>query len=172
MHAAEKHEGPRMGSTAAHTHTRLLSRAPIVLAVVLAGLLGAGPAATVHGCSCVIPVTDAEYFEQADVVFTGTVTAQRDRSAGARGTSSTDPITWTFSVDGLAKGGVHNPQDVDSARHDASCGVPFTVGSRYQVYAQYVGSGLTTNLCSGTRQLAPLGPAAGVPPDTSPAPPP
>jgi hypothetical protein len=48
---------------------------------------------------------------------------------------------------------VSRRQKVQSPSSEASCGVEFKVGDRYQVYAKRTRGVLSTHLCSGTKPL-------------------
>jgi hypothetical protein len=135
--------------------------------LVFTGVLLVGAAPPCFACSCV-ESTDQEHYERADVVFTGKATDRHDPSSGSP-QGSADPIHWTFDVDAVQKGRTDDPVVVETSRDEASCGVAFDVGRRYQVYATNTGEYLHTDLCSGTRELnASQGPY--VPPSATPAP--
>lgn len=124
-------------------------------------------------CSC-IARTDAEHYEAADVVFTGHATGRRDTAPPGPMQNSADPIVWTFHVQSVQKGRAAENQEVSTTRDEASCGIEFVVGRRYQVFARAVEGGLHTGLCDGTRQIsedaAPYAPAAATPRPTAPPP--
>jgi hypothetical protein len=107
----------------------------------------------VLACSC-IDFSPNVKRQNAEAVFTGRVIASKDLKAGAKIRSGIDPIAWTFAVEHVFKGNVAKQQQVNSAAMDMSCGFPFKVGDRYQVYARREGNTLTTRLCSGTKPLA------------------
>lgn len=136
-----------------------------VFAVVL--LVGMAPPCL--ACSC-IASTDEEHYQRADVVFTGKVTERHDPASGSPQRGSADPIHWTIDVDGTQKGKVADPVVVETSRDEASCGVTFVVGRRYQVFATNTGEYPHTDLCSGTRELnagqGPYAPKASNPPAT------
>ncbi|MBD2775407.1 hypothetical protein [Iningainema tapete] len=99
---------------------------------------------TAVACKCVVS-TDEEYFERADVVFTGTVKANNNSEVGSRGT------VWSFIVDEVLKGNVAQLQEIISFGN--SCGISFSINTQYQVYARNVNEASVTDLCSGTRKL-------------------
>lgn len=141
----------------------------LIAVLVFTAALLVGVARPCFACSCA-PASDKEHYARADAVFTGKATERHDPSAGGP-QGSADPIHWTFDVDGAQKGRTTDPVVVETSRDEASCGITFVVGRRYQVYATNTGEYLHTDLCSGTRELnASQGPY--VPPDTTPAPPP
>jgi hypothetical protein len=102
-------------------------------------------------CSC-LETTTARTFKSADVVFVGTAQASEDSNTGSV-QSSDDPILWTFGVQSVQKGTARSVVQVTSARGDSSCGFEFTIGKRYQVFAEQTSTGLTTGICSGTVAL-------------------
>jgi len=116
------------------------------------GLMVLLPTPPAFACSCASS-TPEEALTRSDAVFSGKVIARHDPKAGARLRSTADPIVWTFAVDRVFKGKVATQQKVISPASDASCGIAFKLGTRYQVYARRSGKNLTTFLCSGTRQL-------------------
>lgn len=128
-------------------------RRALAVAVVLVGtsLYVSSPAL---GCSVVDPgPTEAELLAMADVVFEGVAGSHRDPNVGAPVQTTGDPIFWTFTVERQVKGTVAAVQEVASARSGVSCGIAFTEGSRYRVYARYIDGVLTTSFGSGTRLL-------------------
>jgi hypothetical protein len=86
-------------------------------------------------------------------VFIGSVVAREDPNTGDV-QSSADPISWTFDVQSVQKGGAGGSETITSVRDSATCGFEFTVGKRYQVFADRSSSGLTTDICAGTVGLA------------------
>jgi hypothetical protein len=114
-------------------------------------MMGRTPGA--WACSCIGAPSNARSFESADVVFIGTVVARADPNTGTT-QSAADPITWTFRVQSVQKGAASPTQTVLSARGGATCGVLFTVGRRYQVFAERSGSHVNAFLCGGTTVLA------------------
>ena len=120
--------------------------------VVLAGTLVSPDAAV--GCSMTGPEpSEAEYVAMADVVFEGVAGPHRDPNAGAAVQTSGDPIFWTFTVERQIKGSVAAVQEVASARSSATCGMTFTQGVRYRIFAKYVGGVLSTSAGSGSRPI-------------------
>jgi hypothetical protein len=141
-------------------------------------MVGTAPAAL--ACSCVTKQFTGQV-DRADVVFSGRVLAlepERPRTV----VGSTDPMTWTFSVDRRYKGDAQAPQPVVSVRSEASCGVEFREGRTYLVLGSHQQAGGTLNLastlCNGTRELAAvpaadlavLGPGQAPPPVVAPTP--
>ncbi|MFL9458929.1 hypothetical protein AB0758_49140 [Tolypothrix bouteillei VB521301_2] len=99
---------------------------------------------TAVACSCAL-VKEKEYFQRADVVFTGTVIE--------RYSSKTEANVWIFTVDKVLKGDAIGEQDVSSPKMSSLCGAYFEMNARYQVYATNVDGRLETILCSGNREL-------------------
>ena len=114
---------------------------------------------SVSACSCV-SLTDQEAFDQADVVFTGTlveiVTPPGDAYA------STDLERFVFDVERIYKGEAVDPQTIVTARDGASCGLEIQGPGPFLVYATSsegivigaVDGEHSSNLCSGTRAVA------------------
>lgn len=143
----------------------------LLIVVFFSALVVVGVAPPCFACSC-IASTDQEYYQRADVVFTGRATERHDPSEGGP-QGSADPIHWTFDVDGTQKGKVADPVVVETSRDEASCGFTFVEGRRYQVYATNTGEYLHTDLCAGTRELnANQGPYMPAPPTQAPSAPP
>ncbi|MCU1627563.1 MAG: hypothetical protein JWP64_2512 [Pseudonocardia sp.] len=102
-------------------------------------MVGTAPAAL--ACSCVTQQFTGQV-DRADVVFSGRVLAlepERPRTV----VGSTDPMTWTFSVDRRYKGDAQAPQPVVSVRSEASCGVEFREGRTYLVLGSHQQAGGT-----------------------------
>jgi hypothetical protein len=107
-------------------------------------------------CSCV-EQTDAEAFEGADAVFTGTLT--RSDEGGFLSGSSTDPTTLEFAVDQVYKGDVAEVQGILTSASEASCGWEPPVGEEYVVFAYLEGGKLNAGFCGGSRALDERAPA-------------
>lgn len=146
--------------------TRRLATIAAAALVVPLLMLAAPPEAL--ACSCA-PAELPEQVERSDVVFTGRVVERSEPSSPLP--SSADRVTWTFDVDRVGKGGADDPQQIASARSEASCGVEFVVGRTYLVVADAGPDGtLTTGLCSGTHAVTAPPPAeAPRPADRPPA---
>ena len=132
----------------------------IVLALLVAAVVGGSVVVAgsrpAGACSCVA-YDDARALAAADAAFVGTV-ASVDRPQQL--SSSLDPVTWKFDVEGVFKGDVAAHQEIVSASSSASCGIELDVGARYLVFgrlgdASSVPKGqpgqLAANLCGGTR---------------------
>ena len=113
----------------------------------------------VAACDCA-PFTDAEAFEFADVVLTGTL-VEINTPVGDI-VVSTDPERFVFDVDQVFKGEAQTRQSVVTAREGASCGLEISGPGPFVVFAR-PDDGITSgavdgeaysSLCSGTRPLA------------------
>ncbi|WP_178379808.1 hypothetical protein [Cryptosporangium aurantiacum] len=103
-----------------------------------------------------MPVTPSEAAAEAGVVFVGTAR----QLVGRPEEGSPEPVTYVFTVERVLKGTVAGPTvKVSTNNGAASCGVEFTIGERYAVYAIDADGTLFVNLCGGTHRVA-----AGVPP--------
>lgn len=127
-----------------------------LLAAVLLVLAGAWllpvPA---HACSCVTD-SEPEQIENAEVMFSGTVTGGR-AIGGTR--------TYTVAVDRVYRGQVHATQAVKTPTQSPACGLELPEGGPYLVLGYLENGVLWANSCGGTRTGAPpadLG--AGYPP--------
>jgi hypothetical protein len=107
-----------------------------LLATLLAVSAGAP---TAWACQC-LRRQPAELARQAAVVFTGSATSVTTRNG---------VVTARFAVAVAYKGRVRAQMIVRSPR--SSCSFAFREGRRYTVFASTSGSGLQTNICSGTR---------------------
>lgn len=122
----------------------------LVLFFVPVLVLGGVPdTPSAYACSCA-SLRREQLLATSDLVFVGTVLSARDPHAGAASLVGTDPLSWTFAVERLDKGPRSPRIEVLSPRDPAACGVPFSVGQRYEVFAQRAGAGWQTGLCSGT----------------------
>ena len=84
-----------------------IALASLLMAVLCASVVTAG-ARPAGACSC-IGFTDAQALAAADAAFVGTVT-KVDRPQHP--SSSIDPVTWTFDVEGVFKGDVAAHQEI------------------------------------------------------------
>lgn len=101
-------------------------------------------------CSCIPPGPDKVAIEDADAVFSGTVSDIEDGVD-----IGFDNVTWSFAVDRVYKGAeVTEDQDVTSQTQSAACGVIFKEEKRYAIFAYENKGKLVTNICMNTRPLA------------------
>jgi hypothetical protein len=130
---------------------RWLRRVVSVVGLVAAGVVLA-PVTPACACSCA-QVTSEEAANNSTLVFVGVV---RDINKPLQifGGSSADPVTVEFDVSEVHKGQVPARLSLTTALDGASCGYPFTEGGRYLVFASDYGSGMSTSLCAGNRDLA------------------
>lgn len=143
-----------------------MRRLTILLSVVVAAGVLWTPA---PASACTVAAsTEAEQLARADLVFEGTARSSHDPNAGAA-ISSGDPVFWTFTVDRRIKGDAAADQVVSTPRSGASCGVDFTVGVRYRVFAVEREGVFVTTLGSGTREtvLVPEEPTTTTTPTTT-----
>lgn len=110
----------------------------------IAGLTGAMllmmPGRPVTACTCVA-LPPAQQLAQADLVFRGTVEELETKASGTRAAFF---VTWVY------KGAPPRRVVVSTGAPNASCGLHFTRGSSYLVYAKDGAPGLSSDLCSGT----------------------
>jgi hypothetical protein len=122
-----------------------MRRIALALAAVLLALtaLWATPPRA-YACSCAYPPDNPELVRLAEVIFTGTVTADEvDDRAQRR--------TLTFTVNRVYKGTATSTQVVTTHSSGATCGLEISGPGPFLVYADREQSGLTANLCGGTR---------------------
>ena len=113
---------------------------------LLAGLLGAMTLQRASACSCAY-LTEAESFEEADVVFAG-------RAGSWSWLEYPDEVVVAFEVSRVWKGQDYAVRYVATASHGAMCGVSFEDGEEYIVYAYTDERGVVwANRCSWTRPL-------------------
>jgi hypothetical protein len=141
----------------------------VALLVVAVGItLSIGPRSA-RACSCLDPAPVAEELGRAAAVFEGVV---------RRVASGRDALEVELEVVRRWKGPVSRSQVVLTPPDEAACGVTFTVGESYLVYAGRQDDGaLLADLCSRTKlrrtadaDVAALGPGeppAGAPPAPS-----
>jgi hypothetical protein len=118
-------------------------RFPAVLVALLLAVLGsfalAPPAAA---CSCTRPTEDRALFDEAAVVFLGTVVDDRSRGRTR---------TLTFAVERVFKGAATSLQQVRTDVSTASCGLGLEGTGPFLVQADDTGRSLVADLCGGTR---------------------
>lgn len=121
------------------------------MAALAGGLLALPQLAS--ACSCVA-LQPAEYLQQADAVFTGTVEAIDIRQPPG-GSLLDRTYRARVRVERIYKGNVGQSAVVETGEGGGLCGFSFTVGRTYLVYAKgTANNALTTNLCAGTTDLA------------------
>lgn len=137
----------------------------LVLMVVVAVLLvmPVGVAAAQSGCGC--QDLAASNPQDADVVFTGTVTGQPTPENGS--------VLSSVQVDSVERGQVGDQVEVRTPSSPDDCGVAFGSGDRYRVFGVAVdgGADFETNTCLGTVMVVSAGqPTSGATPEASPTP--
>ena len=114
----------------------------------LAGFISALVPLTALACSC-FPLSSAEKYDHAQVVFTGDALRYIKSSRGA---------AWTvlrFTPVEAWKGANGASIDIEVPTNDGSCSVEILIGHRYLVYAQANSGGtLLTTMCMGTAPLS------------------
>jgi hypothetical protein len=127
------------------------------------GLLLARPAPA-WACSCIMPGSPADAFNQADAVFVGTVTGVRNaappdwlfpilqRVPGYE--FPMDNTRVSFQVMNAWKGLTENSVVVRTGQGDADCGFTFAPGGQYLVYTFEHEGEQFTNICSRTSDVA------------------
>lgn len=144
---------------------RLLART-VIISVVLGlvwAVVGIGGSTTpAYACTCTVR-SDDQLLSGADVVFTGTITADdsQDRTR-----------LITFAVDRVYKGSATTTQIVQTDATGGSCGLGLGGPGEFLVLAQAGGGRqfLTADLCGGSRTgpaPATLGPGNPPQPDAS-----
>jgi hypothetical protein len=104
-----------------------------------------------RACTCLAPPPPREALAQAAAVFEGKVTSV-----------STTPVPGSYpqmlevelDVTGVWKGDLTSKTVVRTASNSAACGIGFSVGTAYLVYAHEDQQVLYANLCSRTTQSA------------------
>lgn len=127
------------------------------LGIAVALLGSAFTAGAAFACSCQAPPPPKIALSKATAVFTGRVTAIKEKDGQK---------LVTMTVQDLWKGNLKNQVTVKTAIQSATCGFPFQADAKYLVYAYEFKNELTTNLCSrtcllerATEDLKELGPA-------------
>jgi hypothetical protein len=143
----------------------------LLVAATFASVLAVSASAgTAYACDCA-PGAPDDYLARADLAFEGVVaTVAIPPSLPGRDTSL-DPIAVTFAVETILKwtpGGSADEVTISTANNSAACGVAFSPGERWRVYASIApGGNPQTGLCSGDELLG-----QGTVPERTPAGPP
>jgi hypothetical protein len=108
-----------------------------------------------HACSCVSGITPEERWQESDAVFSGEVVDVDENYAPGPSGPHLGPVT--FDVEESWKGVTQDSVVVHGYGYGPDCGIGFSVGDRYLVYAHRggeVGEGpLETSICEGTKPL-------------------
>jgi hypothetical protein len=105
------------------------------------------PSSSAEACTCGRQVTLREAWEWSDLAFLGTAISCeapgfRKYVIGADTTeivSGGDMVRWEFKLDRVWKGPRGETITVYSRRDSAACGIPFEIGKKYIVFANYRG---------------------------------
>jgi hypothetical protein len=124
----------------------------IPLIVIAAGLF-VSDSVCVYACSCMAPGPPRASLQSAVSVFAGKVTSVKAAEPAGRTISSADPVRVTFEVSRVWKGAKTPTIVAETARDSASCGVSFSTGEEYLVYADGKSAALQVSLCSRTTLL-------------------
>jgi hypothetical protein len=120
---------------------RLVALALAAVLLALTALWATPPPA--YACSCA-GASEEQQAASAEVIFTGTVAADPvDERRQTR--------TLTLRVDRVYKGQATSTQVVSTHSSGASCGLEISGPGPFLVFADQEQSGLTANLCGGTR---------------------
>lgn len=144
----------------------------LLLALGFAGALAlATSTGTAYACDCAIGEPQ-DYLARADVAFEGTVTAVAVAPAMPGREPALAPVAVSFAVETYLKGapdGEPASLTLTTENNSGACGVAFSAGERWRIYASLVpGAGLTTHLCAGDELLGmgtvPVPTVSGPPP--------
>jgi hypothetical protein len=135
----------------------------LIVAIALVIGVSALSVDSVAACLCAEMKNAQAAAASADAVFAGTV-AGGEAVGGAALPALLSPgeTRYTFDVDGVGKGDIGSRAVVRAGDEGASCGVVFTAGERWLVFANIDAGELTTHLCAGNVTLA-AGEAAPLP---------
>lgn len=143
----------------------------LLLATAFAGALAVSTSTgTAYACDCAIAAPD-DYLAMADVAFEGVVATVAIAPSMPGRDPSLDPISVTFAVETVLKGpaddGIGSEIVVATAGNSAACGMAFSPGERWRIYATLTDGAPQTGSCSGDELLG-----HGAVPEPSPASPP
>ncbi len=132
--------------------------AGIAFALVLSMLWFLGDVGQAHACKCVQPGPPAEEMEKFDAVFAGRVVSiEHNFDPNATTLGPGDRTTVGLEVSTVWKGTVHEDMYVTTPPSGESCGITFTEGEEYILYAHdsaVLDEGYSVNRCSRTALLA------------------
>ncbi|PWK86364.1 tissue inhibitor of metalloproteinase [Lentzea atacamensis] len=122
--------------------------------VLTAALLVGVFVSPASACSCAIE-TEAEQYQRADHVFTGTV-RQKTVERGHKADPFDDLHRYAVRVHKVLKGEVPRHVNVITTVQSAMCGIELTKGAQYLIFSFGDSSDrrVETNLCSGTRLVS------------------
>ncbi len=127
------------------------------VALVISALCFLGSVGSAYACKCAVPGSPSEELEKSDAVFAGTVVSI-DHSFDPRVTpyKPGDRTTVGFDVSMVWKGAVHERTYITTPPTGGSCGLAFSEGEPYIVYASAGASGdagYQASTCSRTALL-------------------
>lgn len=123
---------------------------PVLHLLLVSAALAAAPCEPAAArCSCLPPPPPREALARADAVFAGTVLSVEER----RGEGGMATLAVRIAPTRRWKGAAADTVTVHTPDNSAACGVAFTPGEAYLVYASGADE-LGVNLCSRTRPLA------------------
>ncbi len=122
----------------------ILSRILVIVVVATAMVVRTPDCA--YACSCAIPGTPEEELALADAVFLGRAV---DVKGATQPGSGLLPVTFEPST--VWKGNIGSPLTIYTSDSSASCGVAFSPGEEYVVYARLIDGVLVTSLCDRTQ---------------------
>jgi hypothetical protein len=111
----------------------------------------AGPVSRAYACSC-MELQPGQALAMADLAFEGVVIgAAGDGPAAIDGF---DQVRYSFVVQKVLKGRGVDTIEVESAGNSAACGMEFSAGQQWRVFAAGGPGAWTTGLCSGNELLS------------------
>jgi hypothetical protein len=111
-------------------------------ALLLVAAFSAQPTPRTFACSCLAPGTPQEELAKFDVVFLGSVNRVTPQNDGN--------VQVDVQVQTIWKGQLGSNTAIFTANNSAACGVEFTAGTAYVVYASQSEGQLFSSLCSRT----------------------
>ena len=113
-------------------------------------LIAAGPISRVHACSC-MELQPGQALAMADLAFEGVVLGASGAPAVIDGF---DQVRYSFAVQTMMKGRGVDTIELETAGNSAACGVEFSAGQLWRVYAAGGPGAWATSLCSGNELLS------------------
>ncbi len=111
-------------------------------------------------CSCIAITDPLQHYENANMVFVGTVVRGNSHGASLEGPMKPGAFpfrTFEFTVSNVLKGAARSPVTIKTGLGGGDCGYNFTVGTEYLVYAHGSGTDLNVSICGGTKEFEPNG---------------
>lgn len=110
-------------------------------------------AAEANACSCAGSAPPCEAYGRADAVFIGTVSFSSSVTFG-EGRDRRVQRLIRFTVDEAFRGIDGSEAEVTTGLGGGDCGYGFSLGGQYLVYAYRYKDGLSTGICTRTRNLS------------------